>query len=126
MQVNFISLVLGVLFVCSGLFKAVMLPEQEQLLTNLGFPGWVLLVVGGVEVLLGALILSPRWRPWAALAMALEMVVAALAHLISGTLVLMVLANAALFVAATYVLVKERANLVLPRTPRSPRRHPTH
>ncbi len=112
MQVRFISLVWGVIFVGSGLFKLLMLPEQEQLLNQLGLPPWMLVIIGILEVAFGALILSPRWRAWGSLAIAVEMVVAAVAHLISGTLVGMVLANAVLFAGAIYLLVKERSNLL--------------
>ena len=114
MQVRFISLVWGIIFVGSGLFKVLMLPEQEQLLMQLGFPGWMLVIIGVSEVIFGALVLSPRWRAWGSLAIAVEMVIAAVAHLVSGALVGMVLANAALFAGAVYLLVKERSNLFSP------------
>lgn len=117
LPVRFISLLWGVMFLGSGLFKVLMLPEQQQLLVSLGFPRWVLLLLGAVEVVFAAMILSPRWRPWGALAIAAEMVVAGLAHLISGVLVPMVIANAVLFAGALYLFFKERTILLPPRTP---------
>jgi uncharacterized membrane protein YphA (DoxX/SURF4 family) len=115
--VRLFSLLWGVVFVGSGLFKVLMLPEQQQMLGSLGFPRWVLLMVGAFEVIAGTLILNPRWRPWAALAVMLEMVVAGAAHFISGVSVPMVLANAALFAGAAYLFFKERSILLPPRRP---------
>jgi len=50
--------------------------------------------------------------------MALEMIVAGVAHLVSGVASNMVLANAALFVGAVWLLIKERSLLLPP--PRAP------
>ena len=118
LQVRFVSLLWGVLFLGSGLFKMLALAPQEELFRRFGFPAWVMVAVGLGEIVLGGLVLSPRWRPWAALAMAVEMIVAGVAHLVSGVAVNMALANAALFVGAVWLLIKERSLLLPP--PRTP------
>jgi uncharacterized membrane protein YphA (DoxX/SURF4 family) len=114
LPVRFISLLWGVIFVGSGLLKVVMLPEQEQMFRSFGFPEWPLPVVGVVEIIFGALILNPRWRPWGALLLALEMAGVAVLHILTGVMAEMVLINAALFTGATYVLFKERHALLHP------------
>ena len=118
LPVRFVSLLWGVLFLGSGLFKMLMLAPQEELFRRFGLPGWVMVAVGLGEIALGGIILSPRWRPWAALAMAVEMIAAGAAHLVSGVESNMVLANAVLFVGAVWMLIKERSLLLPP--PRTP------
>ena len=115
--VRFVTLLWGVMFIGSGLFKLLMLPLQEDLFRKLGLPGWALPVAGVCEMFFGVLMLSPRWRAWGALAMAVEMIGAGVAHLVTGAQGSMVIVNAALLIGAVYVLFKERSVLLPPRTP---------
>lgn len=118
MTVRYVSLLWGVIFLGSGLTKLVALDTQEQIFRNMGFPAWVLPVVGALEMLMGALVLSPRWRAWGALAIALESVVFGLTHVVTSVMLPMAATNAVFFVGAVYVLIKERSTFF-------PRRHAT-
>ena len=75
---------LGPLFVLQGLFKFQANSPWPQMFANWGYPPGFHLVIGGVELLAGALLLVPRLSGYAALTLATVMAGACLTHVVHG------------------------------------------
>ena len=100
------GVVLGVMFLASGVTKLLGLQVHVEMFEAFGLPRWALIPVGLLEALSAALLFIPRTRFFGALGVCAAMLGAAAVHLASGVMPAMVFLNAALFAAAAWVASK--------------------
>jgi uncharacterized membrane protein YphA (DoxX/SURF4 family) len=108
LRMRLVTLVLGFVFVTSGATKLLGLSTLAEFFVSLRLPPWMLPVVGGAEFVVGLLTLNRSTHSYGAVGVALMMIGAALSHVMTGYMLPMVALNAALLVAAVWVIVKDR------------------
>ena len=107
-QILIVSVVLALVFLVAGVSKLIGLPLMVDMFHRLGLPHWVLLTVGTVEIVGALLLLNSGTRPYAATGLALVMIGASLAHVMTGVMLPMLFFNAALCFATGWVLLQHR------------------
>lgn len=105
---RWLGFTLGALFVASGLTKLVALPTWTQLFEAFHLPSWSVFVVGGVELVSGALVALPRTRPWGAMGLMVVMAGAVLARAFNGVALPWMFLDAVLFTAALWIVREQR------------------
>lgn len=108
LRMRVVTLVLGFVFLTSGATKLLGLSSLADFFVSLRLPAWMLPVVGGAELVVGLLTLNRSTHAYGAVGVALMMIGAALSHVMTGYMLPMVFLNAALLVAAVWVIVKDR------------------
>ncbi len=110
------SILVGLLFLASGVGKLANPAGSAKLFAHFGYPGWFATVIGAVEVLGGVGLIIPRVASVAAGALGVVMLGAAFSHLRAGewnrvafTLVL--------FVGLVVIGMKRRSNAQPAATP---------
>lgn len=108
LRMRLVTLVLGFVFLTSGATKLLGLSELAAFFVSLRLPAWMLPAVGGAELIVGLLTLNRSTHSYGAVGVALMMIGAALSHVMTGFMLPMVFLDAVLFVAAVWVIVKDR------------------
>ena len=106
------SVALAVVFMGAGAAKLAGLPLMVEMFQRFGLPHWVLLTVGVLEILGALLLLNGATRPYAATGLAVVMIGASLAHVMTGVMPYMLFFNAALCFAAGWVLMQHRPGVL--------------
>lgn len=107
-RVALISGTLAAVFMTAGLMKLFGLRWQVDLFHQLGLPHWVLLAVGTVECVGALLLLNHGTRSYGAMGLALVMIGASLAHVMTGVMLPLLFVNAVLCFAAGWLVLSHR------------------
>jgi putative oxidoreductase len=103
-----VTAVLACVFVAAGLTKLIGLPQQVDLFHQFGLPHWVLLLVGALEIVFAALLISRTTRSYGAMGLACVMIGASFAHIMAHVMLPMLFVNAALCFAAGWLVLRHR------------------
>lgn len=106
--VSIVTGALALVFAGAGVTKLLGLPWQVELFHSFGLPHWMLLVVGAVEIVLAGLLISKTTRSFGAIGLAMLMIGASLAHVMTHVLLPMLFVNAALCFAAGWLVMQHR------------------
>ncbi len=107
-QLTLISRGLAAIFFATGLTHVLRLKSQVTFFERLDLPVGAITVVGLCEWIFAIMLLVPRTRPWGAIGLCGLMFGAALAHIMTGSLLSMLFVHATLIYAAIWVFVKSR------------------
>lgn len=102
------TVLLVVVFLISGVAKLVGIEQVLMLFRQLGLPHWAVVAVGAVELTCAGLMLSWSTRAYGALGLAMVMIGASLAHVMTGVMLPLLFANAILCFIAGWVVLQHR------------------
>jgi hypothetical protein len=105
---NVATVALVVVFVASGAAKLFGVAQVVTVFRQLGLPHWVLVAVGAVELSSAGLMLGASTRAYGALGLAVVMIGASLAQVMTGVMLPLLFANALLCFIAGWVVLQHR------------------
>lgn len=114
-----VSSILASVFIIMGLAKWIGQPTMVQMFKDFTFPPWMLPLVGTLEVGFAVFTFIPATRGYGALGLAGVMIGAAITHIMTGVMLPMLFVNLALFLAAAWIVTKQRPPFLSPRMPRT-------
>ncbi|MDP1828128.1 MAG: DoxX family protein [Archangium sp.] len=109
---NAATALLVVVFVASGVAKLLGVHQVKTLFGQFGLPHWALVAVGAVELTCAGLLLSWSTRAYGALGLAMVMIGASLAHVMTGVMLPLLFANAILCFIAGWVVLQHRPSFL--------------
>lgn len=107
-RLRFVTTAMAVVFFLAGLAKWLRLSMVVELFRQLGLPGWMLLVVGTLEIGFATLLINRPTRPYGAMGLAVVMAGAVMTHAMTGVMLPMIFLNALLFTGCVWVVIKDR------------------
>lgn len=108
----------GVLFLLTGALKLVGLSGVKDFFLQLGLPGWMVVVAGLAELVLGGLMFARRTWQYGAVAILVWMVFAALSHVMTGEKLWLLFFNAVVINVCMWLLEKNPPGFLDVRKPR--------
>jgi uncharacterized membrane protein YphA (DoxX/SURF4 family) len=103
-----LTALLGAMFVMRGGMKIISPSETAGVFENWGYPGWLGVATGVIELVCGVLLFIPRFVIYAAGALVVVMAVATVTHLKAGETDRLALPIVLLVIAAVVALMRWR------------------
>lgn len=116
LRLRLAGVVLGAVFLASGLTKWVAAPMQVRLFEELGLPMAAMFAIGTLELIAAVLVVIRRTHAYGAMIICLIMAGAIITHVMTGVALPLLFANALLFATALWVVINHRPGFLLLRT----------